>query len=349
MSRLKPPVEMATPAIVSISDPRENWVDTAKAISIVLVVLWHTVGDELYLFRLLVFLRMPLFFFVAGLFARSALSKNWSTFLKYKISNWIYLYIVWYFLYFILVKVPDGIVDGEGIENPKTLSLFYEPIRTLWFIYVLAIIFFLSKIFSNLPFYITMILIGVGYYFGVASGNWDDPNLPERIVRIAPFFFMGVFTLDIVGKLKQVPRLLGVFLFAAYLLGANVLLDTKWEEVAIATFLVTCLGIASVILFSLSVDNARWTSPLKFIGARTLHIYVMHRIAIDYLHHGFEFLNIQPGIGRQFAQAAIIIPLCLIAGHFVKRYAPMLFSAPWTIRPVVGSHSATRGREQTIS
>lgn len=54
------PISPAAP----LDQPRKraDWVDSAKGISICLVVLWHTAGTELAINTLLIFVRMPLFF-----------------------------------------------------------------------------------------------------------------------------------------------------------------------------------------------------------------------------------------------------------------------------------------------
>ena len=54
--------------------PRERssrlaWPDIAKAISIILLVAWTIIGDRYHVSELLIFVRMPLFFFVSGMFA----------------------------------------------------------------------------------------------------------------------------------------------------------------------------------------------------------------------------------------------------------------------------------------
>ncbi len=64
-----------TPETLPVIERRSErllWPDIAKGTSISLVVYWHTVEDSLPLNEALIFLRMPLFFFIAGLFIRSS-------------------------------------------------------------------------------------------------------------------------------------------------------------------------------------------------------------------------------------------------------------------------------------
>ncbi|MEL7540907.1 MAG: acyltransferase family protein, partial [Pseudomonadota bacterium] len=72
-------------------------IDAAKGVSIFLVVYWHAVDDRLVFNEALWMLRMPLFFFVSGLFAAKALELDWRAFLSNKVGNILYLYVFWTF------------------------------------------------------------------------------------------------------------------------------------------------------------------------------------------------------------------------------------------------------------
>ena len=66
------------------SPSRLAHIDAAKGVSIFLVVYWHAVDARLIFNEALWMLRMPLFFFVSGLFAAKALDLDWRAFLTQK-------------------------------------------------------------------------------------------------------------------------------------------------------------------------------------------------------------------------------------------------------------------------
>jgi hypothetical protein len=73
-----------------------SWAGTAKAISIIPLVFWTNVGDRLYLNEMLIFVRMPLFFFIFGFFAYRVVPRpGLATFLRNKIGNLLYLHALW--------------------------------------------------------------------------------------------------------------------------------------------------------------------------------------------------------------------------------------------------------------
>ena len=75
---------------------RVDWADTAKAVSIVLLVFWTLEGTSLHVNRMLNLARMPLFFFVSGLFAWRVVTRtDFGTFARDKVGNLVYLYLLW--------------------------------------------------------------------------------------------------------------------------------------------------------------------------------------------------------------------------------------------------------------
>src|SRR5262245_14980700 len=90
---------------------RTDWVDYAKGISIILVVMMHsTLSSEeaLHQFGLLHEVvafakpfRIPAFFMVAGLFASRSMNIDWRSFLDRKILHFVYFYVLWLTIQFV--------------------------------------------------------------------------------------------------------------------------------------------------------------------------------------------------------------------------------------------------------
>ena len=140
---------------------RIDWVDYAKGICIVLVVMMHSTlgvekaaGTMSWLHSFIDWarpFRMPDFFMISGLFLASSIHKPWREYLDSKVLHFLYFYVLWLFLQTIfkacLVCGLDGAIEASNVF----LTGFVEPFGTLWFIYLLPIFFVTVKALRNVP------------------------------------------------------------------------------------------------------------------------------------------------------------------------------------------------------
>lgn len=140
---------------------RLAWVDVAKGLCIVLVVMMHAtlgtgeaMGGEGFLHTLVAFakpFRIPDFFLLSGLFLGRVVDRDWRLFADRRVVHFAYFYGLW-----VLIQsaVKYGqIVDGAG-PGAFLLHLAHalvEPYSTLWFIYLLAVFSVLTKLLKGLP------------------------------------------------------------------------------------------------------------------------------------------------------------------------------------------------------
>ena len=145
----------------SRSTERHHWVEIAKGLCIVLVILMHaTLGLEAildergFLHPVADFaqpFRMPTFFALSGLFLASALRASWRSFLDRRVLHYLYFYGVW-----LLIeggsKVPYRAAEGRLLELFKQLAIaLVEPFSTLWFLYALAIFAIVTRLLQRVP------------------------------------------------------------------------------------------------------------------------------------------------------------------------------------------------------
>src|ERR671927_388019 len=84
---------------------RVDWVDYAKGICIVMVVMMHSVlgvekaaGDIGFMHAFVMFaqpFRMPDFFLISGLFLNLVIDRDWRTYLDRKVVHFAYFYVLW--------------------------------------------------------------------------------------------------------------------------------------------------------------------------------------------------------------------------------------------------------------
>lgn len=137
---------------------RLDWVDTAKGLSIILVVMMHSaygVGDDMNNIGVLHYtigwatpFRMPEFFMISGLFLSQVIARPWSLYGDRRILHYLYFYFLWAFLQ-IAFKVGLGTGDLHQAVS-DLLSTATMPYGVLWFIYMLAVYSLATKLLYTL-------------------------------------------------------------------------------------------------------------------------------------------------------------------------------------------------------
>lgn len=140
---------------------RVQWVDSAKAISIALVVMMHStlgvenlVNQSSWMGTLVEFarpFRIPAFMAVAGLFLHRSIDGDGRKYLDNKVLHFAYFYILWVAIQ-CAFKAPAWIAAGmepQAIIH-QYLMTFIQPFGTLWFIYLLPVFYLATRALRNI-------------------------------------------------------------------------------------------------------------------------------------------------------------------------------------------------------
>src|SRR3982751_5913023 len=140
---------------------RVVWVDYAKGICIVMVVMMHSVlgveaaaGQTGFMHLLVAFakpFRMPDFFLISGLFLSVVIDRDWRTYLDRKVVHFAYFYVLWVTIQFGFKASSFAHETSWGHTGYLYLESFIEPFGTLWFIYLLPIFFVVTKLSLRIP------------------------------------------------------------------------------------------------------------------------------------------------------------------------------------------------------
>jgi uncharacterized membrane protein YcfT len=133
---------------------RYDWVDAAKGISIILVVMMysaHNVGkytDDIgilhYVIGFATPFRMPEFFLISGLFLSHVIARDWKRYTDRRVVHYFYFYAVWAAINIVL-KVGIAGRDIPGMLSDLGLAIV-EPYGVLWFIYMLGVFSVVAKL-----------------------------------------------------------------------------------------------------------------------------------------------------------------------------------------------------------
>jgi uncharacterized membrane protein YcfT len=316
---------------------RLAWADMAKAISILLLVFWTVAGDAVHLNELLIFVRMPLFFFVSGLFAyRAIVAADLGAFLRDKIGNLVYLYALWIGVLFLTTELVAHLWWGAAIDPLRQLRIFWDPIFSIWFLYALAIAFLLARALRRVPVWIVLAGAVALYLLSVASGEWRHLAFLDRLARLFPFFWLGLVLRPLVAELVERhyaywPAATAVFLALAYATYAS-----PADHLGALTFTITLVGIAALLGLARQLAAFAWTWPLGVVGASTLAIYVTHKVTLFYLDRGLDFLDLDAsGLAFAPAKVAAAVVAAVLFDRWVqgRPRAGWLLAAPWTLGP----------------
>ena len=313
---------------------RVAWADLAKAVSILLLVAWTTLGDSIYLNEMLLFLRMPLFFFVSGLFAYKMITRtDFGTFLRDRIGNLLYLYALWATMLFLARDVALHLVQGRPLDIGRQVAIFWNPELNLWFLYALAIAFVLARLLRDVPVWIVLVASVAIYLVLVSSGNWRHMPFLERLARLFPFFWIGLTASPLVTHLVERHHRLWPLFLALFFALAWLVYGSPLRAVGPLTFAISLIGIGGLLMLTRQLSDFSWTWPLSAIGASTLAIYVMHKIVLFYADYAMGLVGIDiPGF-----DALKVIPVvifCVVFGRWAlgRSWAAWLFQAPWVVR-----------------
>src|SRR5271156_5046734 len=202
-----------TSTVTARSAPdRIDWVDYAKGICIVMVVMMHSVigvelaaGETGFMHPLVAFakpFRMPDFFLISGLFLPLVIDRDWRTYLDRKVVHFAYFYILWVTIQFGF-KAPSFAAESSWAHAGLLyLESFVEPFGTLWFIYLLPIFFVVTKATRRMPPLLIWVLGAALEMIHFSTGWTAIDEFGARFV----YFYTGYLFADAVFALSNRAR-----------------------------------------------------------------------------------------------------------------------------------------------
>jgi uncharacterized membrane protein YcfT len=276
-----------TSAVAERSAPpahgRIDWVDYAKGICIVMVVMMHSVlGVELaagktgFMHLLVAFakpFRMPDFFLISGLFLPLVIDRDWRTYLDRKVVHFAYFYVLWVTIQFGF-KAP-GFAAEAGWAHAGYLYLesFIEPFGTLWFIYLLPIFFVVTKATRRMP---PLLIWGIAALLESAHIVTGWTAIDEFCARFVYFYsgylFAGyVFAMS--DRARAHPRLaLAALAIWAVIDGGLVMAGcSEWPLISLFLGLA---GACAIVTLATLLARMHWLTSLRFCGEHSIVIYL---------------------------------------------------------------------------
>jgi uncharacterized membrane protein YcfT len=180
-----------------MENSRIGWVDTAKGICIIFVVMMHSTigvqiatGQEGWMNYVILFawpFRMPDFFMISGLFLGLVLDRPWLRYLDRKVVHFAYFYLLWMTIEVVLKSPGLMSENGAGAPFREFLLGFVQPYGTLWFIYMLPVFFLFTRLVKGLPVWLVLGWAAILEMLPVDTGSVIFDEFCQRYV----FFYAG--------------------------------------------------------------------------------------------------------------------------------------------------------------
>jgi uncharacterized membrane protein YcfT len=260
------------------------WIDVAKGIAIIGVVLFHAGSVappstraaslwaqlDIVIFTFI----LPLFFLVSGLVMGRALELPWRQFLIKRPLPLVYLFLLWSVIFAVVALASGGRI-GWSLAQNLTLQ------TVLWFLPALALHMVVARSARRVrpvPHLIVAALIAVPFAVWFPFDGYGLTHTPHFYV----FFLVGVIGRDVVVRKVSQARLRD---FAALLVVGVVLLGLALVVPplrSIAYALSPLAAVPAILICSVWLSRVQLIGPaLTYIGRRTMPIFLVHALVLQ--------------------------------------------------------------------
>ena len=298
--------------------------DTAKGVSIILVVYYHAIMfagryeiDILPFYKTInwpmLLVRMPLFFVLSALLMSSKLDEGWDRYARKYLLPVIWLYVIWDTLYLLTMGRPL-------IQTVTALVLPSDIVTHLWFLWALVMFRVAAKLLDRVRLPALAVTALVSFLtFGGHIGQ-DLTFVEINLLKYPVFFLASVwYGRAVFAHVTSRPRL--------YAAGMLVIFAGMWmmkERLGIAASgVIAAVAISAIISDKVPVI----ARVLSWFGRHSLAIFILHFWIVRGLMQLTDGLPGSPIWGVPAVTLVAVLASILIR-HLTDRIAPFLFVLP---------------------
>jgi uncharacterized membrane protein YcfT len=298
---------------------RIDWVDYAKGICIVMVVMMHSVlgveheaGRTGFMHALVAFakpFRMPDFFLISGLFLSLVIDRDWRTYLDRKVVHFFYFYVLWVTIQFAFKAPAFAAETSWRHAGYLYLESFVEPFGTLWFIYLLPVFFVVTKLTRRIPPLAIFVVAAVLESAHVATGWTVIDEFCARFV----YFFAGTWLASYVFALSDRARgnsALAIIGLALWALINGMLVELGYSELPLVSLALGLAGACAIIVVGTLLARMRWLDVLRYCGEHSIVIYLAFFLPMA----ATRTLLLKSGLIGDVGLVSLIVTIVGIAG-----------------------------------
>ncbi len=295
---------MTDTSALSAKTGRLPWVDTAKGICIIMVVMVHATlgveeaaGQQGWMHYVVAFarpFRMPDFFLISGLFLALVIDRPWLRYIDRKVVHFLYFYVLWLTIQFAFKAPGMAMESGVGGAAANYLIAFVEPFGTLWFIYILPVFFVFTRLVRGLPVWFVLLWAAALEILPVRTGWMMFDEFCARYVYFFAGYALATNVFAIAAWIRANPgkALAAIALWApvnallvftpapaalAGLLQADIGSSGATggiSELPLASLALGVAGLLVVIAVAVMVSGRRGSAWLTWLGAHSIVVYL---------------------------------------------------------------------------
>jgi uncharacterized membrane protein YcfT len=301
---------------------RVDWVDYAKGICIVMVVMMHSVlGVELaagqtgFMHAVVMFakpFRMPDFFLISGLFLGLVIGRDWRVYLDRKVVHFAYFYVLWVTIQFGFKAPAFAAEHGWAHVGVEYLAAFIEPFGTLWFIYLLPIFFVVIKLTRGAPAILVWAVAALLEGAHVTTGWTVIDEFAARFVYIYSGYLFANYVFALSDRARAHPALAlgGLALWAIVNGGLVALGVSEWPVISLALGL---CGAFAIITTGTLLARMHWLNFLRFCGEHSIVIYLAFFLPMA----STRTLLLKTGMIHDIGLVSLIVTVVGVAGSLL--------------------------------
>jgi uncharacterized membrane protein YcfT len=262
---------------------RIDWVDYAKGICIVMVVMMHSVlGVELaagqtgFMHAVVTFakpFRMPDFFLISGLFLALVIDRDWRTYLDRKVVHFAYFYVLWVTIQFGFKAPAFAAESGWAHAGYLYLESFIEPFGTLWFIYLLPVFFVVAKATRRAPPLLIWSVAALLEMTHVSTGWTVIDEFAARFVYFYTGYWFAAWVFALSDRARTHPPL-ALAALALWAFANEGLVQLGVSEWPLISLLLGLAGAFAIVTTGTLLAQAGWLQFLRFCGEHSIVIYL---------------------------------------------------------------------------
>ena len=298
---------------------RVVWVDYAKGICIVMVVMMHSVlgvekaADQTgFMHALVAFakpFRMPDFFLISGLFLSVVIDRDWRTYLDRKVVHFAYFYLLWMTIQFGF-KAPSFAADSSWRHvGYLYLESLIEPFGTLWFIYLLPVFFVVTKLTRGMPPLAIWAAAAALEMMHVATGWTVIDEFCARFVYFYSgyWFAASVFAVSDRARARPVLAIAGLVLWT---LVNGALVEFGYSEWPLVSLALGLAGAGAIIVTGTLLARAQWLNFLRYCGEHSIVIYLAFFLPMA----ATRTVLLKTGVISDIGTISLIVTIAGVAG-----------------------------------
>ncbi len=340
---------------------RVDWVDTAKGLCIIFVVMVHAVlgvenaaGQQGWMHNVVSWarpFRMPDFFMISGLFLSLTIDRPWRRYLDRKVVHFVYFYLLWLTIQFAFKAPGMAMEQGVGAAIGAYFLSFIQPFGTLWFIYLLPIFFVVTRLLKRVPVPFVLAAAAVLETMPIYTGWMVLAEFCARFVYFYAGYALAPLIFALAEKVKRNPgTALALLALWAVVNGALVFTPISAElgylvaheigvagglggvaELPVVSLALGFLGACAVVAVGTLLSRLPVVAWMTWLGAHSIVIYLAFFLPMAVARTVLLKLGIISDIGTiglLVTAAAVIGPVILYALIQWSGYGRWLFERP---------------------